>query len=844
MDRSNRRGAPWGALVLVLLLWGCDGSSRPTSTPTSSSGPEALLPGGDLSQQKPHYRIRGGIPPAPVLSPQEELQTFKLPTGYHIQLVAAEPLVDKPVALTFDPEGRIYVVEMCNYMRDLSGSGELEPGCRISLLEDSRGGGQPDRKTVVLDGLVLPRAVALAGPGVLVAEPPQLWYCRPGRPKQLVLNDFGSRTANPEHIANGLSWNLDNWYYNANWPGRLRFREGRWERQLFASRGQWGITHDDIGRLFFNTSTAMLLCDWAPSQYFGRNPYLQAPAGMNAAPVDSRVAPGRVNPGVNRGYTEDLDEQGKLQRATAACGPCIFFGDRLPEEARGNAFVCEPAGNLVARYALSENGLEIKGRSLRHQGRDFLTSTDERFRPVNLYTAPDGTLYLVDFYHGVIEHKSYLSAYVTDQIKQRNLDQGGAYGRIWRVYHDSARPGPQPRLARASSSELVGYLSHPNGWWRDTAQRLLVERHDPATLPLLESLVLRGKAPLARVHALWALQGMDRLSDELAATASQDRDPRVRLAALQAAAPGPQIQRAARQRAQDPDARVRLQVMLLETTPWEPVGRNILRDSMALPVFRHAALNRMFGHEFGLLRTALNVPDFRRAEGRTELLEELAECISRARDPQRLQQLLQLASRSDANVQEALLRGMVRAVSPDPKARVSPRPLRLPSPPDGLQALLSRPAAHPLATALSWPGKPGEAEGQQLSSDQLKLFQQGQVFFERVCAVCHQPSGLGQPGTAPRLVDSPWAVGPPERLIRIALDGFRGPTKEGGKDSGMDMPSLAALNDQELAAVLTYVRHAWGHESSAVEPELVQAVRAQTRQHRGRQWTREELIRP
>src|SRR5258708_5137861 len=134
-------------------------------------------PGGDLAKQQPKYHIKE-IPPAPVRTVEEELKTFKLPPGFRIELVATEPMVEEPIALTFDPDGRIYVVELRAYMADIQGTGELDPIGRIKLLESSKGDGIYDKSTIFLDGLIIPRAVGLVGDGVLVAEPPTVWFCR------------------------------------------------------------------------------------------------------------------------------------------------------------------------------------------------------------------------------------------------------------------------------------------------------------------------------------------------------------------------------------------------------------------------------------------------------------------------------------------------------------------------------------------------------------------------------------------------------------------------------------------------------------------------------------------
>src|SRR5258706_2395686 len=502
----------------------------------AAAGLLAGAPGGELAQQQPKYHIKE-IPPAPVRTAEEELKTFKLPPGFRIELVASDPMVEEPIALTFDPDGRIYVVELRAYMPDMQGTGQLDPIGRIVRLEDTDGDGKPDKRTVFLDKLSIPRAVGLAGDGVLVAEPPTVWFCRDTNgdgvcdEKTAAFTDFGSKSPNPEHMANGLTWTLDNWYYNADWAARFRFSKGKFLKDGVAARGQGGGAQEDGGRHFLNSNSSMLRCDLVPAQYLTRNPYFASPPGANVAIAKNNVYPSRVNPGVNRGYTEDVNLVGKLQRVTAACGPTIYPGDQFPAEFRGNAFVCEPSGNLISRQVLTQTGLNITAKSVQHDGVDFLTSTDERFRPVSTYTGPDGALYVVDLYHGILQHKAYLSAYLADQVKKRDLDKNNGHrGRIWRIVSDSAKPSPQPKLAKASVQELVTGLSNPLGWWRDTCQRLLVERQDAAAIPHLEKILESATStPLSKVHALYALQGLDKLEDDTVAAAAKDADPRARV---------------------------------------------------------------------------------------------------------------------------------------------------------------------------------------------------------------------------------------------------------------------------------------------------------------------------
>jgi mono/diheme cytochrome c family protein/glucose/arabinose dehydrogenase len=840
------------------------------------SATSALLsgaPGGDLKKQQPKYHI-DFIPPAPVRTAEEELKTFKVPPGFHVELVAAEPMVEEPISLTFDPDGRMYVVELRAYMPDIPGTGELDPIGRVVRLESSKGDGKFDKRTVFLDHLSVPRAVGLLGDGVLVAEPPNVYLCRDTKnvgvcdEKKTIFTDYASHAPDPEHMANGLVPCMDNWYYSANWATRFRSSKGQFLRDGTVSRGQWGIAQDDIGRLFYNTNSSMLRCDMFAAQYLTRNPYIGTPAGVNAAVAINKTYPGRVTPGINRGYTEDDDLNGKLQRVTASCGPTVYRGNQFPAEFEGNVFVCEPAGNMVMRQVLTQTGVTIAAKSVQSDGLDFLTSQDERFRPVSLYTAPDGTLYMVDMYHGILQHKAYLSAYLADQIKKRDLeDKAEHHGRIWRIVADSGKPGPQPHLSTATSTELVQTLSHPNGWWRDTAQRLLVERQDAKAVPLLEKLITAAKTsdatPLAKVHALWTLQGMEKLTDDVTAVAAKDADARVRLAALQTADVmlhkhiAPKTEEVMAKLGADPDADVQLQLVATGSSDVPDVHQTamgILSQQLREPIFRTAAMNAAAGRELELLQLLLTDKAFADAQtGKKQLLTELTECVIRSRSVDRINEVLDLIAKQPAGqkqTQEVMLSGVAEAVTPAPKSKIRMRRLRMPKEPPALPVLLASKdtklveLSERIAAGMSWPNKPGDTTPPltPLTSPQQARFETGRVLFTQICAQCHQPSGLGQEGLAPPLVDSEWVLGPKERLARIVINGVHGPIKVGRKTMELEMPGLGALDDEQISSVMTYIRREWGHEGSPVEPKAVTDVRKETSTRGELQWTMEELL--
>src|SRR6476620_2298375 len=154
---------------------------------------------------------------SPVLSPEDEMRTFFMPPGYHVELVANEPMIEEPILIDWDPDGRLWVIEMLGYMPDLAAENERAPVGRISVLEDNNNDGKMDKKTIFLDGLVQPRALKVLDHGVLVGEPPHLWLARDTNgdlradTKELVVDSYGQELGNVEHNANGLMWGLDNW---------------------------------------------------------------------------------------------------------------------------------------------------------------------------------------------------------------------------------------------------------------------------------------------------------------------------------------------------------------------------------------------------------------------------------------------------------------------------------------------------------------------------------------------------------------------------------------------------------------------------------------------------------
>ncbi len=464
--------------------------------------------------EKDSLAMREKFAASPVLDAKTAIQHMAVDKGLEVQLVAAEPMVVAPVAMSFDDRGRMWVVEMTGFMPDTSGTGEDKPDGKIVILEDTTGDGIADTRKVFLDSLVLPRAICLVENGVLVATPPQLWFYeikddKPG--KRTLVDDQYAAGGNVEHQPNGLLRAMDNWIYNAKSDRRYRKVGDKWLKEPTIFRGQWGISQDDQGRLFYNNNSENLLGDYFSPGLGGKNPHQQRTAGYDEKIVpDNHVFPARATTGVNRGYMKGvLDDSLRLVEFTAACGPLIYRGGLLPLEYAGNAFVAEPSANLIKRNILEDSDIVVRGKQAYH-GREFLASTDERFRPVNLVAGPEGALYIVDMYRGILQHKTYITGYLKNEIKARKLTLPLNCGRIYRII--PAGQHPEKILPGMNTNSLVKTLHNGNGMLRDKAQQLIIDRRLVDAAPALREMLPDSLQPLGQLHALWTLEGLHLLN--------------------------------------------------------------------------------------------------------------------------------------------------------------------------------------------------------------------------------------------------------------------------------------------------------------------------------------------
>ena len=794
------------------------------------------------------------LPPPVPLSWEEEMKTFKIEKGFRIELVASEPMIESPIAMSFDDQGRLYVVEMRGYMHDLSGAGESEPTGRISLLEDTDGDGRMDKATPFLDKLVMPRAVMAVNGGVLVAEPPNLFFCKDtdgdGKAdvKEVVASDYGTLGGQPEHMANTPVWAMDNAVWSAGYSTRFKLRGGVWQKDSGLGRGQWGLCQDDYGRLYFNYNSDMLRADLLPTEAFTRNPLLRNASSINAkVAADQTLYPSHPTPGVNRGYDpKSLRPDGTLTKPTGTCGALIYRGDAFPAAYRGNAFIPEPCANLVKRFTMSEKDGVVKATNTA-KTTEFLTSTDERFRPVTAADGPDGALYIVDMYRGIIQHQSFLTHYLIANIKDRKLETPFNQGRIWRIVPDT-KDRPQP----VKVGKDAKMLTHANGWVRDTAQRLIVESSDATAIPALNELLASG-SPLTRLHALWTFDGLGAASPDLLRTALTDKDAQVRAAAVRIAGRdmAPDLIALTSEKDALVLAHLAIKLTSFNLPDADTAVAKLLASNGKNALVREGALTGLRGREAAFAKLLASQLSKSNASQITPVIEALGTLLASANKAGPFEDMLELAAAQPQGgaIQIAAIKGLATSGT-DPKSKAPPKLLWLDAEPATLKTLkaaMTDKAGAKLFTSvearLAWPGKPGAPPPPKivpLNEAQTALYEKGKTIYATLCAACHQPHGFGLDGLAPPLVDSEWVLGKAELPARIIMHGLAGPVKVGGRSFNLAMPPLPQLTDEDVAGVLTYIRREWEHNASPVDTKTVTAIRTQTK-GRTAMWTEQEL---
>ena len=812
---------------------------------------------------------------SPILTPADALKTFTMPPGFHLELAAAEPLIKDPILMEFDADGRLWVMEMHGFAINEKMENSFEPINDLVVLEDTNNDGVFDKRTVFMDKLIMPRAFKILDKGcALVGEPPNLWKAcdtngdLKSDTKELIDKSFGTLGI-IEHGANGLYWGMDNTLVVSEHGYNVEFDSatGKFSTSPSLRRGQWGVTQDNGGRIYRNVNTDPLFVDYVAPKYYARNPNLVRTEGLYQNLVDqvsTNIWPIHPTFGINRGYRKDIFRaDGTSTYYGGVSSPLIYRGQALPREFENHAFVVDGPTNIVHALNLKNDNGTLSAKDYYAKG-EFLASTDVRFRPVVVSGGPDGTLYVLDMYRGVSQDGPLQTDYLRDYHTKRGLTAGTGLGRLYRVVHNGMKTDAKPQMSKETPAQLVGRLSHANGWWRDTAQQLLVQRNDKSVVPALEALAKSSPQAVTRLHALWTLSGMKSLSPASVTAALGDASPDVRAAALRMSEqwlPTSAPMRAAVVKLIDDQSwfvRRQLAASLGEfpaevrMTPIVDVLRKYGNDKITVD----AALSGLPDQEGLALAMLLKTPGIP-----ADPISMLAGAASKGRDPVTVQNLLNLAAdpQQPTLARIAVMEGVAvglrtsgggggggggvvggRAGGGVPglvrERAVTGFPIA--APPTALQTMaaasndLSAPA-QTMLSLLSWPGKPAAPAVAALSADDQKRFDAGRKFYDETCAACHQADGTGIERVGAPLKGSKWVNGASDPLIRILVNG-----KEGAL--GVMPPLGAGLSDDELAGVLTYLRRSFGNTAPPVVPAEIKETR-QAYSHRDTPWTEAEL---
>ena len=657
--------------------------------PIVAHAAEPVLEAKDLPRLKP-------------TEPKDVQKTFQIKPGFKLELVAAEPLVVSPIAISFDEDGRMFVVEM----RDYSEMREVNPHLgRIRMLEDTNHDGIFDKATIYADDLPWPTAVFCYGGGIFVGATPDLLYFKDtngdGKAdvRKKIFTGFGAGKdrLNVQALFNSFNWGLDNKIHgqtagngglvvHADKPDEkpldLRGRDFWFDPRTLeigaeAGGGQYGMSYDNHGRKYVCSNSHHIQAFMYDGRYAERNSFYNMPPALVDIAVDGpaaevyRISPDEAWRVIRTkwrisGVVPGIVEGGGRPSGyfTAATGITIYRGNAWPEENLGDAFIGDAGSNLVHRKKIRPRGVEVFAeRPPDEQKVEFLASSDNWFRPVNMANAPDGTLYICDMYREVIEHPWSLP----DSIKKfLDLNSGSDRGRIYRVVPENFKQPKPVRLGKASTKELVATLENSNGWHRDTAARLIYERQDKAAIPLLEKLLKNSKSPLARLHALHALDGLSALKESIVLAALNDSDAFVREHAIKFSenyfhgGMSDQLRSTLTRLASDPEINVRYQLAFtlgeVKHHFFRPYGlATIARQDIESPWMQAAILSSLADDAGEVFTKLLPYPGIRNSKAGQEFLRQVVVLVGAKNKSEEIGKVLDFISRAPDQAQMFVL---------------------------------------------------------------------------------------------------------------------------------------------------------------------------------------------
>ena len=816
------------------------------------------------------------------LEPQASQQSIRMEAPFKADLIAAEPMVNEPIVMAWGGDGALYVVELRGYMQDADHSGAQEPVGQVVRLEDSNGDGIMDKQSVFVDKLVEPRAIMAVKGGLLIAAPPNIYFCKDSTGdgvadiRKSVYDRYAGRGGNVEHKDNGLMWGIDNWIYNAKSATRYQYiqddKGGKFLEGQTGFRGQWGITQDNIGHIYATGNTTPWIGEQIAYEYLMHNKLVHDDTFSQQKRLEKdfkKVWPIIGTPDVQGGPGAIRKEDNTLHSFTAIGGQAIFRGDKLGEDMVGQYFIPEPVGRLVRRAVIEEkDGFRTLTNPLKDQQKEFMASTDSNFRPVNAFTGPDGCLYIIDMYRGIIQDGNWTrpGSYLRKEILRRGLDKNIQRGRIYRISKDGIKPGAIPKFDSFSNDQLIKALAHPNGWWRDEAQKRLVLAQDKSVVPALKNMLKAEKSALGRVHAIWTLRGLDSWDKASAESAIKDSDWQVQFTAIRASEKIIQEDSsfiktlAQTQLINDKVARqVILSLGLCNSVKGvkeenKAAARSLItKIAMTYPKNELMVLSTvasMPGQEEALLASILKKSGD--PQEASAWLKMLGRIIIKSGDAKRVEKLLQMSIASSQEHQKILIQGLAEALPQNGRGSGSRVTLvRFDKKPQVLSQLEETHAgSEQLKKSMTWFTWPGEARYDkpyavvEMTHWEKDLYNRGKTIYNGLCAACHGQDGMGIkiPGStdllAPALAANKRVEADPDKVVQILLHGLTGPI-DGKKYSGL-MAAMGSNDDEWIGSVTTYIRRAWGNVGESVPHHQVKRVRARYKD-RKTPWTDAEL---
>jgi putative membrane-bound dehydrogenase-like protein len=465
------------------------------------------------------------------LSAAESMQRVVVPGGFDLKLVASEPQIKKPIWMTWDERGRLWIAESLDYPNRVRPP--TEPGRdRIVICEDTNGDGRMDKFTVFADGLNIPTSFTFANGGILLHQAPDTIFLKDtdgddrADLREVVLTGWGRRDTHAG--PNNLEYGFDNWIYgmvgysafkgtvggreHAFSQGFVRFRsDGSALEYLRATNNNtWGLGFSEDGLVFGSTANNN------PSVYLPFANRYYPLGGLEPRTLGGLAATSRFLPLTDRVRQVDVH-----WGYTAAAGHAVYTARAYPKEYWNRiAFVAEPTGHLVGQFNLERNVANVRSVN----PTNLIASDDEWFAPIIAEVGPDGAVWVVDWYNYIVQHNPTPRGFNTGRGNAyENPLRDQDYGRIYRVVWKDAKPAVQPKLTGATPSQLVAALQNDNLLWRRHAQRLLVERGRKDVVPALLELIRNPGADeiglnVGAIHALWTLQGLQALDSNAAAT--------------------------------------------------------------------------------------------------------------------------------------------------------------------------------------------------------------------------------------------------------------------------------------------------------------------------------------